>query len=317
MNRFRHRCLGIVPVFLSFVVLFSLKERLAAQTWLYPETIQPSIPLLHDVARDEEGFLSAMNFWGEFGQYIIERDIDHRWVVSLGGNAELFRSGTWDLAFETNVHLVVDPNNNISFNPRAFIWEEGIVLGLRRGEQVWSFGYLHRCKHDVDNLELLRTSNREEERALIYGSAFARWTRKTVRFHGWDVQPLAAAHVYILVQDQRFPVFTRKLAPSVQSFQGALRTRLTVSKTFFRVYRVGMTADIRLTSLGPTEKSKRFSSVERIQVNSASELFWDFIGREAALRIFLRYTYDPDNFISPQPRSSRLIALGLRLLAIP
>ncbi|NOY05073.1 MAG: hypothetical protein GXO82_00310 [Chlorobi bacterium] len=299
------------------VALFFFGNRLVSQTWLYPETIQPTIPLLNDIARKGEGFLSSMTFWGEFGQYIVERDRDHRWVVSLGGNAELFRSGMWDLNFETNVHLVVDPNNNITFNPRAFIWEEGIVLGLKNGSQVWNFGYLHRCKHDVDNLELLRTSKREEERALIYGSIFARWTKKAMRFKGWDVEPLAAVHVYVIVQDQRFPIYTRKLAPSVQSFQGALRGRITASKILSRVYRMGATVDIRITTLGPLEEASRFSSIERIQVNPACEIFWDFLGKAAALRVFLRYTYDPDNFIAPQPRKSSLMALGLRLLNIP
>ncbi len=299
------------------VALFFPRGQLVSQTWLYPETIQPTIPLLNDVRKNEEGFLSSLALWGEFGQYVVARDINHRWVVSLGGNMELFRSGMWDINFETNIHLVVDPNNNITFNPRAFIWEEGIVLGVKNGAQVWSFGYLHRCKHDVDNLELLRTSNREEERALIYGSIFARWTRKPLRFIGWDIEPLVAAHVYVIVQDQRFPIFTRKLAPSVQSFQGALRARCTASKTLARTYRTGATIDIRVTSLGPRNAAGRFSSVARIQVNPAGELFWDFLGKAAALRVFLRYTYDPDNFISPQPQSSSLMALGVRLLSIP
>ncbi|MBU3741404.1 MAG: hypothetical protein FGM24_03855 [Candidatus Kapabacteria bacterium] len=49
--------------------------------------------------------------------------------------------------------LTANPFNDISFNPRTMRWEEFIQVVV--GTSTWTgrIGWLHRCKHDLDNLD--------------------------------------------------------------------------------------------------------------------------------------------------------------------
>ncbi len=301
-------------IFSIFFILVFLSSLLHAQSWLYPETIVQYNPLRYHTADTSTSFLNHSHFWGEGGMYVIKRDDSHRWDATIGGTIELIGGNRWNVIYETNLHLVVDPNNNLTFNPRAFVWEEGILYGVKVNKDYWQFGYQHRCKHDVDNLEVLRVTGREEERSLIYGSLVARWERPEIPVGDFIFHPLAEAHIYLLVQDQRFPVNTRTIEPKLSALNSALRFHLTVSKGMSSTTNVGIMGDVRVSSFGPLPQGKRFSGIKHIQLDPAAEIFFDFIGSKARLRLFIRYVYQPDNFITPIPRSSSLIAVGVRIL---
>lgn len=286
-----------------------------AQSWIYPETLYSFNPLMNTDRIQVTTFLPDINFWGEAGIHAMTKDDYHRWDVTVGGMVDLIGNQNWNFIFETNLHLIVDPNNNISFNPRSFIWEEGLLVGLKSGDDYWQFGYQHCCKHDVDNLELFKTTGREESRDLIYGSALARWERKKIRFDTWFLEPLAETHLYLLLQDQRFPTSTRVIEPNLEALLGAIRIRLTAIIPFSDRARAGVTGDIRFTGLGKNKES-RFSGVRKIQTDPAIELFYDAFGFKALMRFFIRYAYQPDNFVTPIPTSSTLIAIGIRIFPI-
>jgi len=283
-----------------------------AQSWLYPETLVDLTPFDDSSRSEKTAFLKGMKVWGEFGQYLLERDDDHRWNVTIGGMVELYGSLDWSLFFETHIHLLADPNNEISFNPRAFMWEEGLLFGTRSGGHVFEFGYLHRCKHDVDNLELLETTGREESRSLMYGSITGRWRYRGPDSDTWTVKPLLEAHVYVKLQDQRFPLSARGIEPDIEAMIAALRLKCTVSRKIGEGYFAGITGDIRLSAFG-FSGNQRFSSPHKIQTEPAGEVFLDISGEAAILRLFGRYVYLPDSFIRPVPVSSSLFLFGFRI----
>jgi len=311
-----HRLISIrmkcPPVSLVLCAAMLMPAFCTAQSWLYPESIHPITPLMDTTAVRGFAFFPALQFWGEAAWYAYDSDKDHRWDITIGGTSQLLRGVDWDVIHETSVHLAVNPGNNIGFNPRAFMWETGILVGVVSGRTVWQFGYQHRCKHDVDNVEILRTTGREEERALMYGSAVARWRHQPLSLLGGMLEPLAEAHFYIPRQDQRFPEWTRTLHPLMTSFIGALRTRQSLSLMIGGTVRVGMLADLRATLLGSSD-GKRFSSLDRVRVEPAAECFADVAGTGGTLRAFIRYAYLPDDFIPPIPRSTHLVAAGIRL----
>jgi hypothetical protein len=294
-------------LFLAFLAC----PRCFAQSWLYPESIQPMTLLASGTAEDAIAFLPRIAFWGEAGLYVFDTDRDHRWDVTIGGTSQLLRGRDWELIHETSVHLAVDPNNNIAFNPRAFMWETGLLFGYRTDAAVWQFGYQHRCKHDVDNVELLATTGVEEQRALIYGSAVARWRHHAISIEDWTLDPLLEAHVYLPRQDQRFPEWTRSIHPLVTAFLGAVRTRQSISRAIGEHVSAGLLADLRLTLIG-SGSGRRFSSVEALRFEPAVEAFLDLRGGDT-MRLFLRYVHEPDDFIPPVPRATHLVAVGIRL----
>jgi len=284
-----------------------------AQSWIYPETLVDYNTLRNLPRGDEQTFLSKLHFWVEGGHYIFSRDSHHRWDVSIGGVAEVYYGPRWNLQFETNFHLVIDPNNNIAFNPRAFVWEEGLLVGTKSGSSIWQIGYQHRCKHDVDNFELFETTGRIESRSLIYGSAFVRWSRDDSYFDATRVRPLVEGHFFLALQDQRFPVETRSLLSNVAGYIGALRGKCEARNALSSHFALGVLFDLRLTLLSDTPQH-RFRGSVSTQLDAGSELFLDLTGETATIRFFARYALQPDHFITPVPGSSRLFAFGLRLL---
>lgn len=303
----------IRPTLLALVFVFMyVTEHGYAQSWLYPESIVSLTPLLDTAQVSSITFLPSFQFWGEFGYFVMDRDNDHRWDVSIGGTSRLLAGDDWDIIHETNLHLVVDPNNNLSFNPRAIMWETGILLGMRSGATVFQFGYQHRCKHDIDNVEVHRTTGREEERAMIYGSAMVRWRHEAIPAFGGLLDPLLELHYYIQRQDQRFPEWTRALQPLVTGYIGAMRLRGCVTIPVASSMQVGITADVRATLLG-NDDVNRFSSLQPVRLEPALEAFWEVRGLAGNMCLYTRYVYMPDDFVPPIPHDSRLQTIGIRI----
>jgi hypothetical protein len=294
------------------IVAFVLQQESCAQSWLYPETIVNFDPLLEGKNSGREGMLREMFFWGEFGQFVAARDEDHRWLITVGGAAELYGTPSWNVLFETYAHLNVDPDNNISFNPRALIWEEALFFGYKHGMNSLYIGYAHRCKHDVDNFELYQVSGREESRALIFGSAVLRWVRKKYLISAIQFRQSAEAHVYVFLQDQRFPVASRSNLPNIENMQTAFRFSMDASTPCSEDMSVALRADIRITTLGK-DPAHRFSSLHDVWVEPALEAAWILHGIAGDLQIFGRYVYQEDSFITPQAKSAELFALGIRI----
>ncbi len=301
-----------IPIVLMFPAIALTLFTCNAQSWLYPETIINNTPRVSTAKDSGSAFMRSLEVWGEAGQYVAARDDNHRWNVTLGGAAELYGDGKWSAFFETNMHLVVDPNNNLSFNPRAFIWEEGLFAGYTHDIHRIYIGYSHRCKHDVDNYELLQTTGRVESRSLIYGSGVVRWTRSAYEANSIRIVPLAEAHLYLLLQDQRFPVAARAVSPNVEMLQGAFRCRLEAEYPLQSGVSVSAVGDIRATMLGASS-NERFSRIQEIWLEPALELAVSFKGAAGALQVFGRYVYQEDDFIAPQPRPARLFCAGVRL----
>lgn len=58
----------------------------------------------------------------------------------------------WTTTIEAHQEMTANPLNDISFNPRTMRWEEYFWLHLLNKDVSARIGFLHRCKHDIDNL---------------------------------------------------------------------------------------------------------------------------------------------------------------------
>ena len=136
----------------------------------------------HHVEDDEQQFFNSYGGWGGFGNFGLQRDTHHLWHQDLGAFIELWRRGdSQSLIFTGQIEFIADAHNDINFNPRAIFWEEGFMYTVRRDERFLQFGFYHRCKHDIDNLDL------GEERSLIYSSLWGRWLQPFSLFDHQDL----------------------------------------------------------------------------------------------------------------------------------
>lgn len=133
---------------------------------------------LADRDADTAGFtwLNATRLYAEFARYSNGSGPHHRWNAKTGGYVEIARwDSSWSIAITGTMEMVADPYSDIAFNPRAIFWEEGILATTRLGSDAsLLFGYMHRCKHDIDNLEPYLLEGKIEQITLIYSSLTAR-----------------------------------------------------------------------------------------------------------------------------------------------
>ncbi len=166
----------LYTLLLLLVIISCTPHILSAQN--LPDRILVLDPL-GDTTVGTEGFilLPSAKLYGEFARYSNGSGSDHRWNAKLGGYAEFARwDSSWSVGLVGTMEVIIDPQNDIAFNPRAIFWEEGIMASARLGQQsALQFGYIHRCKHDIDNLEIFAFRNEWEQRTQIFSGLMTRW----------------------------------------------------------------------------------------------------------------------------------------------
>jgi hypothetical protein len=84
---------------------------------------------------------------------------EQAWQLRLHAVAEPYRftDSTSNVQITTSLEfhheLTANPRNDISFNPRTARWEEYALVHVATSDWSVRGGWLHRCKHDLDNLD--------------------------------------------------------------------------------------------------------------------------------------------------------------------
>lgn len=146
--------------------------------------------------------------WGEFARFVYRTDQNHYWMAKLGAYGEFFRiQDRFSLVLNSDLQLTASSNNLfIAFGPRAFYWHESLVFYMKFGQSTFGAGYYHRCKHDVDNLNIFLMNNVYYARTLIWDSIVLKWTLRPVNVKlsdklSFDVMAFADNHYYVIKQD--------------------------------------------------------------------------------------------------------------------
>lgn len=256
--------------------------------------------------------LPSSGFWGEFGMYRLQRDNEHAWNTKIGGFVELLRTRSeWSLAFVSHIEFVANPHNNIRFNPRAVFWEEGFLLTKRAGRGYWQVGYLHRCKHDIDNI--LPSGF---QRSLIYGSLQGKLLLPmTPPLRGAEGVVVLRADVFTILQDDRIPSRFDQRLPRVDRALSAigivLHSRVPLSGKLIGGY-VTLYNSFQLFG----DRSgffTRFTEVETVTWHGGISAGVSLQG-QAHLRLGISYEYLADTAINPFPERSHLVMFGVTIL---
>lgn len=168
--------LRLRPVFAAVVLIMMIAPRIIYGLVMPDRNILLN-PLSGGNAAGGVQFFPAAGGWAELDRYPAGMgDRDHSFNTMLGAAAQVFRSGDdLDFTVSSDVQLVATPDSPILFNPRALFWQESFQFGAAVADSFLHLGYVHRCKHDVDNVEVQETTGEKRELVLIYDSFFARW----------------------------------------------------------------------------------------------------------------------------------------------
>jgi hypothetical protein len=266
-------------------------------------------------------FLGGTHLYAEFGRYDNASGDGHRWNAKTGGFFEVAR---WDsstsIAFVGTTEVVMDPLNDIAFNPRAIFWEEGVVGTFALGDDGLRLqaGYVHRCKHDIDNLEIRLIREQDQQRTLIYSGLMTRLILPPLRLLDGPAGLSATGNIrndfFMHLLDSRLPDqdVGRNLETLIDALNLGARLDLELPGG-----RIGghLAASFMLTFAGRERGfSERFSDVALLGSLPFAELGLDFVNpRGGSLTLFLRGEWQRDDGIAAEPKAGRLVLFGVRV----
>jgi hypothetical protein len=265
-------------------------------------TFNPLFNKEKDAGGNEISWINSIGGWGEFGNYLSDKNKDHEWYQKLGLFMEFFRiADSKSLSVLSNIEFIADPNNDINFNPRGIFWEEALLYTWRAEDNFWQAGYYHRCKHDIDNLDYAT------ERSLIYGS-----------LHGKYIYALSSngylsltGDLYTILQDYRNPESSE--SPVTEELAASIRLNAFWIKPLTGLLKLSLSGYAQLnTYSGSSGFLKKIVKPGYVKLDGGVEAgLW--ISGNADFGLVIRYEYLSDDGISILPTSSNLVSVGFSL----
>lgn len=134
-------------------------------------------PLKSSSTTNDVDFFAFTGAVAEFGKYLPEpySDFNHFWISKASVFGEIYRyKGVFSITLFSDIELLSSSNSPIFFDPRAFYWQEGILLSYKHGNYNFQFSFTHRCKHDVDNADFVSLYDEVRARVIIWDSLWFR-----------------------------------------------------------------------------------------------------------------------------------------------
>jgi hypothetical protein len=264
-------------------------------------------PLMHQV-EEMEGRRMAMHSMGgyaSFSRFLFIKDMDHEYFSEMGAYAELMRWGNKSNIMATAlIEVIMDPHNDINFNPRAIIWEEGLYYSRRLAHSFLKLGFVQRCKHDIDNLLIA------QQRTLIFSSLRGEYIIPINTGENSEALIQLRSDIYAIMQDHRIPREHEELYPEMNRLIGALGTTMH--------YSLGLTETFGFFANGYTTLNfmsdnrdyfGRFTNLRAVRPNAGIYTGISVHGN-ARMRIGAKLEYFTDTGIHVLPRSSWLLSFG-------
>lgn len=167
-------------------------------------------PLKSPSTTNDIDFLTFSSATAEFGKYLPEpyTDFNHFWIAKAGVFGEMFRyKNKFSITLFSDIELIASSNNIIFFDPRAFYWQEGILISYKENIFNYQLSFTHRCKHDVDNADLVTLYNEVRARIIIWDSIWFRFFPDPIELYNYEdkvklnILPFIRNDFYVLSVD--------------------------------------------------------------------------------------------------------------------
>ncbi|MCB0712872.1 MAG: hypothetical protein KDD67_11130 [Ignavibacteriae bacterium] len=274
---------------------------------------------LGDTTVQSDGFtlLPGARLYGEFARYGNGVGATHRWNAKMGGYSEFARwDSSWSISIVGTMEVLVDSTNDIEFNPRAIFWEEGLMIATSApwsSDESIQFGYTHRCKHDIDNVERITSTDKLPQRTLIYSGPFLRILHRPVKLIDGPLDIYAGASLrfdyFVHTLDTRWGVSDAEEELSLEDLVGETTATLRLEGRFSNGW-LGLhgSGSYMLSLLSP-ENDRTYLEAK----SPFAEFGLDFYNpRGAAFTIFTRGEWQRDAGILSTPTPASLLLFGIR-----
>ncbi len=281
---------------------------MAAAGPLFPARSFILAPKFRDLKDTTKGakYLHQNGLWANLARGYGSVDERFAWSMSFGGIIQFVEGENSMFYLQGDADVLSDTHNDIGFNPRAIFWTEGLVYGLRLDEKnELHLGYVHRCKHDIDNLDK-QTVAANEERTLIYGSLMGKYIGRDLSLAKMNTSLSGQLDMYLYKQDYRFPFELTDSGTSVTDLNFSLE--VSAKTEFAKLGDVGMyaRAQARVAS---------YEWLKTIALDWRAELGAEFKGEATTMNVFFGYEHLQDDMNRPLPVNADYVYLGFRFIA--
>ena len=123
-----------------------------ATAQLYAHRTLVPVPL--DDTTRAIGFMPAIDYFADIQRSQGSAGDDRAWGIRLAGTAEVWRVGHGTAFLITAAdEVAANGQKDGGFNPRGISWELGAAFVHRFGAFDWQLGFVHVCRHEIDNLD--------------------------------------------------------------------------------------------------------------------------------------------------------------------
>jgi len=259
--------------------------------------IAPEFRPLTDTTQGAQ-FLHQQGLWGNLAKGLNSTGDRYGWSIATGALIQFVEWQHSSIFMQGDFEVLADKYNDISFNPRSIFWTEGFVYADKIDNTELQFGYIHRCKHDIDNLDTNQIGN-GERRTLIYGSAMLRGIWRDVNLMGIHSDLWAQVDEYLIKQDTRTPDIIQPRKYDIEKLNSSISGGLRFDILNFMYLRAS-------TSIAA------YNSYKTVSVDGRAELGVEFTGDAMAMNIFIGFESFQDDLNRPTPVSSKYPFIGLR-----
>ena len=281
--------------------------------------VRPSRTWHTDVARARsiEGVMPSLLGGGEIQRSSGSLGGEQAWQFRTHVQVEPYRftdsTSTIQLTTSIEAHqeLTANPLNDISFNPRAMRWEEFFWFHVGLPDVSMRAGFVHRCKHDIDNLGGADEDNptspllAEQRTVILTGPTLAATMAPVVSAVG-TTTIAAGAEFYLNASDNRTP---RSSAASWNAMQGTSWMRMRHAYAVSRTLDLSATAYVALPWF-----SSRTGSDGIVPYEARAELAISARGQSARMELALVAERQFDEIAFTMPQQTSYVGLCVRFM---
>jgi hypothetical protein len=281
------------------------------------------VPVPLDDSTRSVGFLPAIDYFADIQRSNGSAGDDRAWGIRLAGTAEVwrFRRGTSFLVSAAD-EVAANGQKDGGFNPRGISWELGAAIVHRIGAVDWQLGFVHVCRHEIDNTDHPRIQDTPPDYVPTERTMSANGPRLSMILRPARLASIAGRRVSlraVVAGESYHHKWDGRTAgdttppmafDSWMQARGAASAAIRIDADVWR----NSTLFIRGSGIGVFFRSGPGLPIsEAVRGNHRVEAGWRMLGSGASLELYFARESLFDDIMMPVPRPSRMHGIGLRL----
>jgi hypothetical protein len=281
------------------------------------------VPVPLDDTTRSIGFLPAIDYFADVQRSSGSAGDDRAWGIRLAGTAELWRIGRGtSLLITAADEVAANAHKDGGFNPRGISWELGLALVRRFAAFDWQVGFVHICRHEIDNTDHPRIPTTPPDYVPTERTMSANGPRTSLILRPIALGAVAGRRLHVrgaFAGESYHHKWDGRTAPdtapsmgfdSWMQAKGAATAAIRLEMELWRRSAIF----VRGSGIGVFFRAADgYPVTSGIRSNHRLEAGWRMPGSGGAFEIYVATERVFDDVMMPDPRPSRMTGIGLRI----